>query len=111
MLRYAAHCYVSGIRLSTAPLQAVGMKGRNEEALTASIDLLPRLLHLMTFEDRDGEHDMAQLVACVCWCLKPDVSGSDGARILLLRPCLCCAHTVGVEASLFFCAGMLLQLS
>jgi hypothetical protein len=57
MLRYAAHCYVSGIRLSTAPQQAVGMKGRNEEALTASVDLLPRLLHLMTFEDRDGTYD------------------------------------------------------
>jgi hypothetical protein len=61
MLRYAAHCYVSGIRLSTAPLQAVGMKGRNEEALTASIDLLPRLLHLMTFEDRDGEQSWVLL--------------------------------------------------
>jgi hypothetical protein len=61
MLRYAAHCYVSGIRLSTAPQQAVGMKGRNEEALTASVDLLPRLLHLMTFEDRDGE-----AYQCIC---------------------------------------------
>jgi hypothetical protein len=63
MLRYAAHCYVAGIRLSTAPLQAVGLKGRNEEALTASIDLLPRLLHLMTFEDREGECRRERLVA------------------------------------------------
>jgi hypothetical protein len=54
MLRYAAHCYLTGIRLSTAPMQAMGMKGRNEEALTASIDLLPRLLHLLSFEDREG---------------------------------------------------------
>jgi len=58
MLRFAAHCYVCGIRLSTSPMAALGMKGRNEEALTASVDLLPRLLHLLTFEDRDGE--------CVC---------------------------------------------
>lgn len=58
MLRFAAHCYVCGIRLSTSPMAALGMKGRNEEALTASVDLLPRLLHLLTFEDRDGEGGM-----------------------------------------------------
>jgi hypothetical protein len=45
---------VQGIKLSTAPLAAIGMKARNEEALQASIDLLPRLLHLLSFDDRDG---------------------------------------------------------
>eukprot|EP00882_Tetradesmus_deserticola_P022364 GHRQ01024266.1.p1 GENE.GHRQ01024266.1~~GHRQ01024266.1.p1 ORF type:complete len:604 (+),score=307.17 GHRQ01024266.1:373-2184(+) len=54
LLQYAAHCYVQGIKLSTAPLAASGMKARNEEALQASIDLLPRLLHLLSFDDRDG---------------------------------------------------------
>jgi hypothetical protein len=54
MLRYAAHCYVQGLRLSTAPPGASGLKARNEEALTSALDLLPRLLHLLTFDDREG---------------------------------------------------------
>lgn len=54
-LRYAAHCYVQGIKLATAPLAVSGMKARNEEALQASVDLLPRLLHLLSFDDKEGE--------------------------------------------------------
>jgi hypothetical protein len=61
LLQYAAHCYVQGIKLSTAPLAAIGMKARNEEALQASIDLLPRLLHLLSFDDRDGASQLLLL--------------------------------------------------
>jgi hypothetical protein len=62
LLQYAAHCYVQGIKLSTAPLAASGMKARNQEALQASIDLLPRLLHLLSFDDRDGALKVGEIV-------------------------------------------------
>lgn len=53
-LQYAAHCYMAGIKLSTANPAVTGMKTRNEEALTTSLDLLPRVLHLLSFDDKNG---------------------------------------------------------
>ena len=46
---------MSGIKLSTAPPATTGMKTRNEEAFTTSLDVLPRVLFLLSFDDRNGE--------------------------------------------------------
>lgn len=65
LLQYAAHCYMAGIKLSTANPATTGMKTRNEEALTTSLDLLPRVLHLLSFDDKNGRcHKVLGCIEC-----------------------------------------------